>query len=223
VRPPGIEPAVARPASADTAEQRLVSAIKAGDEAAFTKLVRLHSPSMLRLAQLIVGRPALAEEVVQETWIAVLAGVDRFQRRSSLKTWIFRILVNTAKTRATREARTIVFSALDDSSASEPSVDPDRFRGPDDKWPGGWVSSPQRFDSVPEDQLLAKETRAVIERTLDGLPAAQRMVVTMRDVEGWSADEVCEALGLSAANQRVLLHRGRSKVRAALEAHLALG
>jgi RNA polymerase sigma-70 factor, ECF subfamily len=174
---------------------------------------------MLRLAQLIVGRRGLAEDVVQETWIAVLAGIDRFQGRSSLKTWVFRILVNTAKTRATREARTIVFSALDDSS--EPSVDPDRFRGPDDRWPGGWVSSPQRFDSVPEEQLVANETRAVVDRTLDGLPPAQRMVVTMRDVEGWSAEEVCEALGLSAANQRVLLHRGRSKVRAALEAHLA--
>jgi RNA polymerase sigma-70 factor (ECF subfamily) len=199
-------------------EERLAAALRAGDESAFTELVRRYSPAMLRLAQTIVGSRAVAEEVVQEAWIAVLKGVDRFEGRAALKTWIFRILVNMARTRATREARTTVFSAFDDPGEEGPSVDPDRFGGPGSTWPGGWISAPRRFG--PEERLLARETLDRIASALDALPPAQRVVVTMRDVEGWDADEVCEALGLSAGNQRVLLHRGRSKVRAALERHL---
>lgn len=220
VRSSAVERA-SRPESFDPAELRLAAAVRAGDERAFGELVRLHSPTMQRLAQMIVGSQAVAEEVVQEAWIGVLAGIDRFEGRASLKTWIFRILVNKAKTRAARESRTIVFSALDDASGPEPSVDPDRFLGPQSRFPGHWASTPKRFGDLPEERLLARETLDRIAAALDSLPSAQRLVVTMRDVVGWSAEEVCEALGLSTPNQRVLLHRGRSKVRAALEAHLA--
>src|SRR5919201_6974421 len=205
-------------------ERQLLAAIRSGDEQVFAELVRRHTPTMIRLAQLSVGSRATAEEVVQEAWLGVLAGIDRFEGRSSLKTWIFRILMNKANTRAVKEARTIVFSALDDEAradADEPAVDADRFLGPDSAWAGHWSSAPIRFDELPEERLLAGETRERIAAALDALPSAQRAVVTLRDVEGWSSDEVCETLGLSPSNQRVLLHRGRSKVRAALEAHLA--
>jgi RNA polymerase sigma-70 factor (ECF subfamily) len=178
---------------------------------------------MLRLAQLTVGTRAVAEEVVQETWIGVLNGIDRFQGRSSLKTWIFRILLNKANTRAAREAGSIPFSAMDGGhhDPGEPSVSPDRFLGPDSEWAGHWASTPLRLEDLPEERLLARETLGCIAATLATLPQAQRAVVTMRDVEGWSSEDVCGVLDLSPSNQRVLLHRGRSRIRAALEAHLA--
>jgi RNA polymerase sigma-70 factor (ECF subfamily) len=178
---------------------------------------------MLRLAQLTVGTRAVAEEVVQEAWIGVLNGIDRFEGRSSLKTWIFRILLNKANTRATREAGSIPFSSMDGggSDPDGPAVDPDRFLGPESEWAGHWASTPLRLGDLPEERLLAGETLGCIAAVLATLPPAQRAVVTMRDVEGWSSEDVCGALGLGASNQRVLLHRGRSKIRAALEAHLA--
>jgi RNA polymerase sigma-70 factor, ECF subfamily len=189
----------------------LLDGLRAGDEAAFVTLVRSYGPAMLRVAQLYVRSRAVAEEVVQEAWIGVLDGADRFEGRSSLKTWIFRILANKAKTRAVREGRTIPFSALD---PGEPAVDPDRFRGPEDRYPGHWATPPM---SLPEERLLESETLALVRSEIDKLPPAQALVVTMRDVEGFDPDEVCNALEISETNQRVLLHRARSKLRNALE------
>ena len=159
----------------------------------------------------------VAADVVQETWIAVLRGIDRFEGRSSLKTWIYRILINMAKTRGQREARSIPFSAAvgDDEAA----VDPDRFIDSTHPWAGGWRLAPSEWQT-PEEELLQGETRDAILAAIDELPDTQRAVITMRDVEGFPADEVSQTLGLSDGNQRVLLHRARSKVRRAIEAHL---
>jgi RNA polymerase sigma-70 factor (ECF subfamily) len=200
-------------------DEQLVAALRAGDEDAFRTVVRDWHSSLLRVARIFVPSQALAEEVVQETWVRVLGALDRFEGRSSLKTWVFRILVNTAKTRAQREGRTIPFSALQDvSRVPEASVEPERFL-PDDhaRYPGHWAAAPSE---LPEDRLLAAETRDVIAAALEDLPASQRAVVSLRDVEGWSSDEVRNALDISEVNQRVLLHRGRAKVRAALEGYL---
>jgi RNA polymerase sigma-70 factor (ECF subfamily) len=201
-------------------EGRIVAALKDGDEAVFAELVREYHGALLRVAQIYVPSRAVAEEVVQETWLGVLNGIDRFEGRSSLKTWIFRILTNIAKTRAQREGRTLPFSALaDPAGVPEAAVDPDRFRSPDDpSWPGHWSAHPAPWS--PEQRLLAGETREVIERAIEELPPSQRAVISLRDVEGWPSDEVCNALGVSETNQRVLLHRARSKVRQALEDYL---
>jgi RNA polymerase sigma-70 factor, ECF subfamily len=200
-------------------DAELVAALRAGDEEAFARLVReWHSP-LLRVAQIFVPTRALAEEVVQETWVRVLRALDTFEGRSSLKTWVFRILVNTAKTRAQREGRTIPFSSLSDPArVPEAAVDADRFRPWDDpRAPGHWSAPPR---DLPEERLLAVETRTRIAEAIDALPASQRAVISLRDVEGWSAEEVRNALDLSEVNQRVLLHRARAKVRAALEEYL---
>lgn len=207
----------------DSVEDReLVAALRRGDEAAFMNLVELYGPTLLRVARMYVPSAAVAEEVVQETWLGVLSGLDRFEGRSSLKTWIFRILANRARTRAVRESRTVPFAALareDDEGG--PSVDPERFLDANHpRWPGHWWYPPSNWDDVPEQRLLARETRAAIETAIAELPPVQRQVVTLRDVEGWPAHEVCELLELSEANQRVLLHRARSRLRAALEAEL---
>jgi RNA polymerase sigma-70 factor (ECF subfamily) len=196
-------------------DARVVSALRAGDEAAFAALVREHGPSMLRVAQLFVRSRAVAEEVVQEAWLGVLKGIDSFEGRSSLKTWIFRILTNTAKTRAERESRSVPLSALvrDD----EPAVDPDRFLGADEHFAGHWTAPPTAW---PEERLLGTETLDVIRRSIEKLPPNQAAVITMRDVEGLSSEDVRNALGLSETNQRVLLHRARSKVRSALEDYM---
>ena len=207
----------AAPATRDDA--RLVAALRAGDEAAFRMLVAELHASLVRVALIYVPTRALAEEVVQETWLGVLRGLDRFEGRSSLKTWIFRILTNTAKTRAQREGRTVPFSSLQSpGTVPEPAVDADRFR-PDDhpRWPGHWDSPPE---ALPEERLVAAETRAHLDAAIAALPASQRAVITLRDVQGWTSEEVCNALGVTETNQRVLLHRARSKVRAALEDYL---
>jgi RNA polymerase sigma-70 factor (ECF subfamily) len=198
-------------------DAEVVAALKRGDDAVFAELVDAYSPGLMRMAQMFVRDRAVAEEVVQETWLAVLRGIDRFEGRSSLKTWIFRILMNTAKTRARREGRSIPFSAV--AHDDEPSVDPDRFLGPDGRFPGGWMLGPSDW-RTPEDELLQGETRDAILEAIDRLPDTQRAVITMRDVEGFPPEEVTAALGISDGNQRVLLHRARSKVRAAIEAHL---
>src|SRR4051794_31472199 len=191
---------------------RLVEALRGGSEAAFRELMRMYGASMLRVAQLYVRSRAVAEEVVQETWLAVLKGISRFEGRSSLKTWLFRILTNTAKTRAVRESRTIPLSALagDDD---EGSVDPDRFLGPEERFPGHWSAPPSSWAGEPEERLVAAETLDVIRAEIDTLPAAQALVITMRDVEGFSSEEVRNALDITETNQRVLLHRARTKVR----------
>ncbi len=176
---------------------------------------------MLRVAMMYVSTRAVAEEVVQEAWLGVFAGLHRFEGRSSLKTWVFRILTNTAKTRGEREGRSVPFSSLagDDEDDDAP-VDADRFLGPDHRWAGHWASSPRNPREVPEERLLAGEARGRIAAAVEALPENQRAVITLRDVDGFDADEACEILGISEINQRVLLHRARAKVRAALEAYL---
>ncbi len=199
-----------------------IRALKAGDERAFCVLVEAHGALLLRVAMTYVPSRAVAEEVVQETWLGVLKGLDRFEGRASLKTWIFSIAANIARTRAVRERRSLPFSALAGAEASddEPAVDADRFLPADHpQWPGHWASAPTAWES-PEERLLAAETRDVLLAAIAQLPPAQRLVVTLRDIHGWSAEEACEALGVREGNQRVLLHRARSKVRAALERHL---
>jgi RNA polymerase sigma-70 factor (ECF subfamily) len=199
----------------------LLEAARAGDEAAFTALVERYHSSLFRVAMIYVRNRAVAEEVVQETWLGVLTGLERFESRSLLKTWIFRILTNRAKTRAERERRTVPFSALaSEDEAAGPSVDPARFRGGNDPWAAHWAAPPSSWEDVPEHRLLAGETRRVIDESIGALPPMQAQVITLRDVEGWNSDDVCGLLGISEANQRVLLHRARSKVRAALESYL---
>jgi RNA polymerase sigma-70 factor, ECF subfamily len=202
-----------------SSEAELLEALRAGDEDAFAELVREYHPSLVRVARIYVPTQAAAEEVAAETWLAVLNGLDRFEGRSSLRTWIFRILTNIAKTRAVRDGRTLPFSALEDPArVPEAAVDADRFLDPEHpRWPGHWAARPEPW---PEDALIASETRDVIAEAIEALPASQRTVITLRDVQGWSSDEVRNALDLSETNQRVLLHRARSKVRAALESYL---
>jgi RNA polymerase sigma-70 factor, ECF subfamily len=196
----------------------LVARLREGDEAAFVELIDRYGTTMVRVAQMYVRDRATAEEVVQETWLAVLNGIDRFEGRSSLKTWLFRILTNRAKTRGERDGRMIPFSSLAGAGEEdEPSVDPDRFLGPDSAQPGAWAAPPRAW---PQDRVLAAETLGVIEMAIDQLPEAQRAVIRLRDIEGWSPMEVADALEISDGNQRVLLHRARSKVRAALESYL---
>lgn len=203
-------------------EDALLPALRAGDADAYGELVdRLNGP-LLRLARMYASNPAIAEEVVQEAWIGVIAGLRRFEGRSSLRTWCSRIVINIARTRAAREHCQIPFSAFEDSAPGESSVEAERFLpAGDPDWPGHWVSYPSSWDEVPEERLLAGETRAIVESAIAALPPAQRDVITMRDVSGWSSDEVCNALEISATNQRVLLHRARAKVRGVLERHLA--
>ena len=206
-------------AVAGSTEAQLLEALRAGDEAAFAQLVREYQPSLVRVARIYVSTQAAAEEVAAETWLAVLNGIDRFEGRSSLKTWIFRILTNIAKTRAQRDGRTLPFSALQDPGrVPEAALDADRFLDPQHpRWPGHWAVRPEPW---PEDALVAAETQAVVAEAIEALPPAQRAVISLRDVEGWSSEEVRNALELSETNQRVLLHRARSKVRRALESYL---
>jgi RNA polymerase sigma-70 factor (ECF subfamily) len=212
-------------AVASPQDLRLVEALRGGDERAFTLLIEMYSGAMLRVALMYVPSRAVAEEVVQEAWLAVLEGIHRFEGRSSLKTWIFRIVMNRAITRGLRERRSVPFSALVDPAADpdEPAVDPSRFRGRDQPNAGHWASPPRSWESVPEDRLLAGETLDHLRRAIDGLPDSQRKVVVLRDVLGLTSQEACNVLGLTETNQRVLLHRGRSKVRRALEGYLEEG
>jgi RNA polymerase sigma-70 factor (ECF subfamily) len=200
------------------ADAALVARLRDGDESAFVELIDSYGATMLRVAQMFVRDRATAEEVVQETWLAVLNGIDRFEGRSSLKTWLFRILTNRAKTRGQRDGRMVPFSSLAGSGEEdEPSVDPDRFLGPDSAEPGAWAAPPRAW---PQDKIVEKETLGVIQMAIEQLPDAQREVIRLRDVEGWTPMEVAEALEITDGNQRVLLHRARSKVRAALERYL---
>ena len=208
----------------EKSDRELVAALLAGDEKAFIMLVDDYGPGMLKLARMYVRSAAVAEEVVQEAWLGVLNGLKRFEGRSSLKTWIFRILTNVAKTRGEREGRSVPFSSLGDGEeANGPAVDPDRFFPAGHEAAGGWQYPPRSIGDVPEERLLSQETLAVIDRAIEGLPPAQRAVITMWDTQGLSSDEVCNVLDLTETNQRVLLHRARSKVRRALERYLDEG
>jgi len=203
----------------------LLERLRQGDEAAFASLVDRHHGALLRLAMAYVSDRSIAEEVVQETWMGVLEGVDRFEGRSSLKTWIFRILTNKAKTRGVRESRHVSFSPLAASQENpeEPAVDPTRFQTTG-HWAGYWVSYPQPWDeNTPEKLLLSQEGTTFLEQAIEALPGKLRQIIVMRDVEGLSSDEACNILGISETNQRVLLHRARSRVRKALEKYLEGG
>jgi len=200
-------------------ETELLARLRAGDERAFEALVERHYPTMLAVARHYVNTRAVAEEVVQEAWLGVLKGIGRFEGRSSLRTWILRILVNTAKTRGAREARSVPFATLA-PEGDEPAVEPGRFRGADDPFPGHWRAYPGNWQQLPEEALADREALDVVLATIHQLPPPQRIVITMRDIQGCDPEEVCDALDVSEGNQRVLLHRARSKVRGALERHL---
>jgi RNA polymerase sigma-70 factor (ECF subfamily) len=205
------------PSAVSREEEQLIAALRRGDEAAFVTVVDQYHATMLRLARVYVADQAVAEEVVQEAWLGVLHGLSRFEGRCALKTWIFRILTNVARTRSQREYRCIAFSRMEgaDDGSAEPAVDPDRFAQD-----GHWAMAPQNWEEIPEERILAAETRAHIQAAVETLPARQRAVITLRDIEGWSADEVCNLLEITAIHQRVLLHRARSTVRQALDHYL---
>ncbi len=215
--PGGVPDGARRPGT----EEELLAALRGGDEDAFRKLVSEHGPFLLRLALMHVPSRAIAEEVVQDTWLAALNGIDRFEGRSSLRTWLASILLNKARTLGRRERRVLPFSFLGRRRAEgrdEPAVDPDRFQSGRDQEPGAWARPPVHWDS-PEERLSQDEARRVLVDAIAKLPPRQREVITLRDVSGLSAAETCNALGLTETNQRVLLHRARSKVRTALERH----
>ena len=199
---------MANVAEAPDEDAELVARLCAGEEAAFALLLDSWSGSMLRLARSIVTTEASAAEVVQETWLAVVTSVHRFEGRSSLRTWVYRILVNTAKRRASQEQRAVPWASL--RLTDEPTVDPDAFQGADEPYPGHWRSFPAPW---PEQAVLGQEALQVIRDAVERLPAQQRAVITLRDIEGCSGPETCELLDLSEANQRVLLHRARAAVR----------
>jgi RNA polymerase sigma-70 factor (ECF subfamily) len=213
--PPREQPPSGPAGTPDPAEAALLARLRQGDAAAFEALVDRHGGPLLRLARSFVKVPAVAEEVVQDTWLAALDGLAGFEGRSSLRTWLFRILANKARTRAVREGRSVPWSSLGPGDDG-PSVDPDCFQ-PDGHWKQaitGWT------EEDPERLALGAETRAAIEAAIGALPENQRAVITLRDVEGVEAEEACAILGLSEANQRVLLHRARTRVRMALHDHL---
>jgi RNA polymerase sigma-70 factor (ECF subfamily) len=200
-------------------DERTVAALRAGDERAFRDLFARTYPMMKRVARAYVPSDAVAEEIVQETWTAIVTGIDRFEGRSALGTWIFSILTNQAKTHSARERRAVPFSCVAPREADEPAVDPDRFQRDDEAWPGHWATPPRPWQK-PERRLLSLEARDLLKDALAKLPDRQRLIVGLRDVDGHSAEEVCALLGLSQENQRVLLHRGRSRLRAVLEEYL---
>ena len=211
------------PVEREDQEQVLIHQLLDGDEAAFTALVDRYHAVMIRLARTFVHDADTAEEVVQDAWLGVLNGLESFKGRSSLKSWIFAIVVNKAKTRGKREARSLPFSALanDEAGGSEVAVNPDRFLGPDTQWPGHWMRPPESWGDNPEVRLLQADTMARLSRIIDDLPLAQRTVLTLRDIAGHDPEAICNELGITETNMRVLLHRARSRTRSALEQYLA--
>jgi len=213
-----VEPFASTAAGPPIADAELVAALRRGEERAFVALVERYQAAMLRLAVTFVRDRAVAEEVVQETWVGVLGGIDRFEGRSTLKTWIFQILSNRARTRAVRERRSAPFSALAGADDENDAVlDADRFLPEGHRWTGNWAAAPTAW---PEERVLGDETMRLMREAIAELPARQANVLVLRDVEGWGSEEVCAALGLSDGNQRILLHRARTNVRAALERYL---
>lgn len=209
-------------ASASGDDVELVRRLRRGDEDAFMSLVERLQPMMLRVARMYVSSQAVAEEVVQEAWLGVLQGIDRFESRSSLRTWILRIVSNIAKTRGRREGRSVPFASLAGDDLDAPAFDPDRFLGAGDEWAGHWSTLPTDWRGLPETRLTSSETLDAVRRAIDALPPMQAQVIRLRDVQGWTSEEVRNALELSETNQRVLLHRARAKVRAALEREMEI-
>jgi RNA polymerase sigma-70 factor, ECF subfamily len=206
-------------------EMVLLNLLRKRDETAFAQLIEQYHASLVRLACVYLRDTTTAEEVAQETWLAVLHGLDQFEARSSLKTWIFTILTNKAKTRSQREKRTISHSDLEESLQGEPTVDPKRFKDPSaDSWPNHWMpgSAPVSWAGIPEDVFLSRETIDLVRQTIDELPDNQRLVITLHDQDELSTQEICNILGISETNQRVLLHRARARVRQALESYFQL-
>jgi RNA polymerase sigma-70 factor, ECF subfamily len=198
---------------------RVIDGLRAGDERVFEELVNRYHESLVRVARSYVGGRSIAEEVAQETWIAVIQGINRFEGRSSLKTWLFRILVYRARTRGERERRTTAMSELGHADG-ETLVDPERFLGGDALWAGHWARPPRRWDGAAEQRLLEAETRSIVEHAIERLAENQRRVITLRDIEDLTSDEVGALLQISDGNQRVLLHRARAKIRSVLEEYL---
>src|SRR6266550_1466913 len=226
--PPGVTtesglPPFALPATTLQADDdaRLIAALKRRDEAAFVALVERYQRPLLRLALVYCRSLAIAEEIVQDTWLGVIQGIDRFEGRASFKTWLFQILVNRARTRADRDGRAVSFSSLAEEAEApgESAVPPERFRSVDDKWPNNWAVPPQSWGESADAGLLAGETMDLVKRAIAQLPSAQQQVITLRDIEGWTSEDVCNVLMISETNQRVLLHRARSRLRSALESH----
>jgi RNA polymerase sigma-70 factor (ECF subfamily) len=206
-------------ASATASDEQIVAGLRAGDERTFRELFERSYPMMKRVARSYVSSDAVAEEIVQDTWMAIVTGIDRFEGRSALGTWMFSILTNQGKTHSARERRALPFSSVAPADVGEPAVDPDRFQKDDDAWPGHWATPPRPWQK-PERRLLSLEAREQLRDALAQLPERQRLIVALRDIEGLSAEEVCDLLRLSQENQRVLLHRGRSRLRAYLEEYL---
>jgi RNA polymerase sigma-70 factor (ECF subfamily) len=217
------QPSDVRAAVGTDPDAALLVALRAGDEAAFAELVDRWSPAMLRIARAYVATAQSAEDAVQDAWLGVVRGLPRFEGRSSLRTWVFSILMNQARTRGAREARTMPLSDLGRDDDTGPTVDPSRFQGPDDPHPGGWkptarpVSWSVAWEGQPEGRVLAGEALRLLESALTMLPPRQRTVVTLRDMHGLTPEEACEVLGITEQNQRVLLHRGRAALRKSLE------
>jgi RNA polymerase sigma-70 factor, ECF subfamily len=213
------------PAASPPDESALVAALRRGDEAAYARIVAAYAPSLAAVARRYVREPAVVEEVVQETWLAFMRGLDGFQGRSSLKTWLFGILINVAMAHGRRERRCTPFSGL--AGAGEgPTVEPERFiDDPGHRWDGHWQAAPADWSVLPEDRVHGRDTLAAVKRAIEELPVRQRRVIALRDLQGATSEEACRELGLSEGNQRVLLHRARAHVRAALErefdAHIA--
>lgn len=195
-----------------------LEALRSGDEAAFRALIQLHHGPMLRLAKAYVRDPGVAEDVVQETWLTCLRNLDKFEGRSSVKTWIYGIVMNIARSRKRKEARILPFASLwrrDDSDTRRPTVEASRFGGD-----GMWSAPPDSWNNLPESKVLSGETMNRVKAAIQSLPIKQREVITLRDVAGLDADEVCGLLSISAENQRVRLHRARAAVRKMLEEYL---
>jgi RNA polymerase sigma-70 factor, ECF subfamily len=213
-----------RTVATERTEEQILAQLRDGNEEAFCALVRRHSPSMTRVAMAFISRRAVAEEVVQETWLNVVRGLDRFEAKSSLRTWIYAILGNCARRRAEQEQRLVPLSefAADEASGDDFGVSRDRFFV-EGRWAGMWSSAVPRWDDLPEERLLSSELRTALLEAIDALPRMQRAVITLRDVEGWPPEEVCEYLGVADGNQRVLLHRARAAARAAVERYLEEG
>ncbi|MGH2735302.1 MAG: RNA polymerase sigma factor [Actinomycetota bacterium] len=203
------------------ADRDLLGALRGGDESAFAGLVERHNSALLRLARVYVADASTAEEVVQEAWLGFIESLDRFEGRSSIKTWLFRILMNIARRTRGRDARIIPFSSVwRPDGRAETAMEPDAFRGPGGRWPNHWLTPPRNWEEVPEDSLLSGEALDRVRAAIDELPPSQREVITLRDVEGWTSNEVCNVLSLTETNQRVLLHRARSRVRRSLSDYI---